>query len=154
MGARAFGGAAMLDARRSDEFSSLRSRICRAVHPAPSAPTSHGTCPRLSSRTYQTTFDGKPGFQTLLLGERYPVYLVDLPWTGRAGKACSRIHVESLEQHLLLVVFVFTNRVGLWVRKILKIGQTVFWAWLFEKTRRCWTSISATSMSSSRAEQC
>ena len=27
-----------------------------------------------STRTYQTTFDGKPGFQSLLLGERYPVY--------------------------------------------------------------------------------
>ena len=41
-----------------------------------------------STRSYQTTFDGQPGFQSIFLGDKYPVYLVDLPWTGRAGKAC------------------------------------------------------------------
>src|SRR6478672_9009303 len=41
-----------------------------------------------STRTYQTTFDGQPGFQSIFLADKYPVYLVDLPWTGRAGKAC------------------------------------------------------------------
>src|SRR5262245_580873 len=28
-------------------------------------------------RGYQTTFDGQPGFQTILLRDKYPVYLVD-----------------------------------------------------------------------------
>jgi hypothetical protein len=41
-----------------------------------------------SIRGFQTTFDGQPGFQSLLLGERFPVYLVDLPRTGRAGRSC------------------------------------------------------------------
>src|SRR3954447_21137769 len=34
-----------------------------------------------STRTYQTTFDGQPGFQSIFLADKYPVYLVDLPWT-------------------------------------------------------------------------
>jgi hypothetical protein len=41
------------------------------------------------TRGYQTTFDGKPGFQSIFLGEKYPVYLVDFPRTGRAGQGCA-----------------------------------------------------------------
>jgi hypothetical protein len=66
-----------------------------------------------STRTYQTTFDGKPGFQSLLLREKYPVYLVDLPWTGRAGKACSE-YTWNPVNNTFSARFVFTNRVGLW----------------------------------------
>lgn len=66
-----------------------------------------------SIRTYQTTFDGKPGFQSLLLREHYPVYLVDLPWTGRAGKACSE-YTWSPVNNTFSSRFVFTNRVGTW----------------------------------------
>jgi hypothetical protein len=66
-----------------------------------------------STRTYQTTFDGKPGFQSLLLDERYPVYLVDLPWTERAGKACSDTRGVPLTTPSRHGSF-FTNRVGLW----------------------------------------
>ena len=65
-----------------------------------------------SSRTYQTTFDGQPGFQSIFLGERYPVYLVDLPWTGRAGKACSE-YTWSPVNNTFSARFVFINRVGL-----------------------------------------
>jgi hypothetical protein len=66
-----------------------------------------------STRGYQTTFDGQPGFQSILLGEKYPVYLVDLPWTGRAGKACSEYTWNPVNPGFS-ARFVFTNRVGLW----------------------------------------
>jgi hypothetical protein len=66
-----------------------------------------------STRSYQTTFDGQPGFQSILLGEKYPVYLVDLPWTGRAGKACSEYTWNPVNAGFS-ARFVFTNRVGLW----------------------------------------
>ena len=66
-----------------------------------------------SARTYQTTFDGQPGFQTILLRKNYPVYLVDLPWTGRAGKACTEYTWNPVNP-TFSARFVFTNRVGLW----------------------------------------
>ena len=66
-----------------------------------------------STRSYQTTFDGQPGFQSILLGEKYPVYLVDLPWTGRAGKACTQYTWDPVNP-TFSARFVFTNRVGLW----------------------------------------
>ena len=66
-----------------------------------------------STRTYQTTFDGQPGFQSIFLADRYPVYLIDLPWTGRAGKACDE-YTWSPVNNTFSARFVFTNRVGLW----------------------------------------
>ena len=66
-----------------------------------------------STRTYQTTFDGQPGFQSIFLADKYPVYLVDLPWTGRAGKACYE-YTWSPVNNTFSARFVFTNRVGLW----------------------------------------
>jgi hypothetical protein len=47
------------------------------------------------------------------LGERYPVYLVDLPWTGRAGKACEEYTWDPVNPGFS-ARNVFTNRVGLW----------------------------------------
>jgi pimeloyl-ACP methyl ester carboxylesterase len=66
-----------------------------------------------SARTYQTTFDGRPGFQTIFLRRKYPVYLVDLPWTGRAGKACQEYTWNPVSPGFS-ARFVFTNRIGLW----------------------------------------
>jgi len=40
-----------------------------------------------SARTWETTFDGREGFQTLFLRRGYPVYLVDQPRRGRAGNS-------------------------------------------------------------------
>jgi hypothetical protein len=85
-----------------------------------------------SSRTYQTTFDGKPGFQALLLGERYPVYLVDLPWTGRAGKACSE-YTWSPVNNTFSARFVFTNRVGSWAPNTPASSQWFFPGVAFSK---------------------
>jgi pimeloyl-ACP methyl ester carboxylesterase len=62
------------------------------------------------TRGYQTTFDGQPGFQSIFLGERYPVYLVDFPRTGRAGQGCaSYTYTPNLNY-----TSVFQNRIGLW----------------------------------------
>lgn len=66
-----------------------------------------------STRTYQTTFDGQPAFQSIFLRDKYPVYLVDLPWTGRAGKACDP-YTWSPVNNTFSARFVFTNRVGTW----------------------------------------
>jgi hypothetical protein len=66
-----------------------------------------------STRTYQTTFDGQPGFQSIFLRDKYPVYLVDLPWTGRAGKGCDAYTWNPVNQGFS-ARFVFTNRVGTW----------------------------------------
>jgi hypothetical protein len=66
-----------------------------------------------STRSYETTFDGQPGFQSIFLGQKYPVYLVDLPWTGRAGKACSTYTWDPVSEGFS-ARFVFTNRVGTW----------------------------------------
>jgi hypothetical protein len=66
-----------------------------------------------SIKGYETTFDGQPGFQTIFLRDHYPVYLVDLPWTGRAGKACSTYTWNPVNNGFS-ARFVFQNRVGLW----------------------------------------
>lgn len=39
------------------------------------------------SKNWETTPDGREGFQTLFLRQRYPVYLIDQPRRGGAGKA-------------------------------------------------------------------
>ena len=41
-----------------------------------------------STKTWQTTFDGRDGFQNIFLRRGYPVYMTDLPQTGRAGQSC------------------------------------------------------------------
>ena len=37
-----------------------------------------------SAKTWQTTPDGRAGFQTIFLPHRFPVYLIDQPRRGRA----------------------------------------------------------------------
>ena len=38
-------------------------------------------------RAWQTTPDGREGFQNIFLRKRYPVYLVDQPRRGQAGRS-------------------------------------------------------------------
>jgi pimeloyl-ACP methyl ester carboxylesterase len=64
-------------------------------------------------RAYQTTFDGKPGFQTIFLKRRYPLYLVDLPRTGRAGQACEEYTYDGPVHLGWSSKFVFSNRLGI-----------------------------------------
>ncbi|WP_228432068.1 alpha/beta hydrolase [Chryseobacterium shigense] len=40
-----------------------------------------------SSRCWQTTPDGREGFQTIFLRKNYPVYLIDQPRRGNAGRS-------------------------------------------------------------------
>ena len=45
-----------------------------------------------STKTWQTTFDGREGFQEILLRRGFP--LTDLPRTGRAGQGCAPMAYE------------------------------------------------------------
>src|SRR5690606_27264176 len=63
------------------------------------------------TRGYQTTFDGQPGFQTIFLGQKYSVYLVDFPRTGRAGQGCVPY---TYTPDLNYSRNIFQNRIGLW----------------------------------------
>ena len=38
-----------------------------------------------STKTWDTTFDGREGFRHIFLRRGFPVYLTDLPRTGRGG---------------------------------------------------------------------
>ncbi len=40
-----------------------------------------------TARTWQTTADGREGFQTLFLRKQYPVYLIDQPRRGQGGRS-------------------------------------------------------------------
>jgi hypothetical protein len=42
-----------------------------------------------STKTWDTTFDGREGFRNIFLRRGFPVYLTDLPRTGRAGQGCA-----------------------------------------------------------------
>jgi pimeloyl-ACP methyl ester carboxylesterase len=64
-------------------------------------------------RGYMTTWDGQPGFQTIFLKQNYPVYLVDLPWTGRAGLACQNYTWDGPTHVGYSSKFVFSNRLGI-----------------------------------------
>ena len=44
-----------------------------------------------STKTWQTTFDGREGFQPIFLRRGWPVYLIDLPRQGRATWGCVEI---------------------------------------------------------------
>ena len=47
-----------------------------------------------SGRSWETTADGREGFQTLFLRMGYPVYLVDQPRRGRAGNSLEAATIE------------------------------------------------------------
>ena len=42
------------------------------------------------SKTWETTPDGREGFQNIFLRRRFPVYLIDQPRRGRAGRSTER----------------------------------------------------------------
>ena len=47
-----------------------------------------------STKTWDTTFDGREGFRNIFLRRGFPVYLTDLPRTGRAGQGCAPVRYE------------------------------------------------------------
>jgi hypothetical protein len=66
-----------------------------------------------STKTWQTTFDGRAGFQEIFVRRGFPVYLTDLPRTGRAGQGCAP---TAYEPRLNNDQASFTSwRLGLWL---------------------------------------
>jgi pimeloyl-ACP methyl ester carboxylesterase len=64
-----------------------------------------------SARSWETTPDGREGFQTLFLRRGYPVYLVDQPRRGRAGNSTVATTIEATPYDQL---FFDQFRIGIW----------------------------------------
>lgn len=64
-----------------------------------------------SARSWETTSDGREGFQTLFLRKHYPVYLVDQPRRGRAGNSTVATTIEPTPYDQL---FFDQFRIGAW----------------------------------------
>ena len=63
------------------------------------------------SKTWETTPDGREGFQTIFLRRRFPVYLVDQPRRGNAGRATVSASINSTpDEQMWFDIF----RVGIW----------------------------------------
>lgn len=48
-----------------------------------------------TARTWQTTPDGREGFQNLFLRKRYPVYLIDQPRRGQGGRSPQPVAINA-----------------------------------------------------------
>jgi hypothetical protein len=69
----------------------------------------HGHGP--SGKTWETTPDGREGFQTLFLRRRFPVYVVDQPRRGRASRSTVPLSLPAApDEQLWFGIF----RLGLW----------------------------------------
>lgn len=64
-----------------------------------------------SGRSWETTPDGREGFQTLFLRRGYPVYVVDQPRRGRAGNSMVAAAIEPAPNDQL---FFDQFRIGKW----------------------------------------
>ncbi len=64
-----------------------------------------------SSKTWETTADGREGFQNIFLRRRFPVYLIDQPRRGNAGRSMVETTVKPIpDEQLWFNQF----RVGIW----------------------------------------
>jgi hypothetical protein len=64
-----------------------------------------------SGRSWETTSDGREGFQTIFLRRGFPVYLVDQPRRGRAGNSTIAATIEPAPNDQL---FFDQFRIGKW----------------------------------------
>ena len=64
-----------------------------------------------SARSWETTSDGREGFQTIFLRRGFPVYLVDQPRRGRAGNSTVASTIEPTPNDQL---FFDQFRIGKW----------------------------------------
>lgn len=64
-----------------------------------------------SARSWETTSDGREGFQTVFLRRGFPVYLVDQPRRGRAGNSTVATAIEPTPNDQL---FFDQFRIGKW----------------------------------------
>ncbi len=64
-----------------------------------------------SGKTWETTPDGREGFQTIFLRRRFPVYVIDQPRRGRAARSTQTMNVTAApEDQLWFGIF----RLGVW----------------------------------------
>lgn len=64
-----------------------------------------------SARSWQTTPDGREGFNTLMLRRGFGTYLVDLPGRGRAGRTTAEMEIKPLaDEQFWFDIF----RIGQW----------------------------------------
>ena len=64
-----------------------------------------------SGKTWETTPDGREGFQNIFLRRRFPVYLVDQPRRGRASRSTVPMNLTaSADEQLWFGIF----RLGVW----------------------------------------
>jgi hypothetical protein len=66
-----------------------------------------------STKTWQTTFDGREGFQGIFLRRGFPVYLTDLPQTGTGGPGLRAHRLRAPAQQRPGLVHEW--RLGLWL---------------------------------------
>jgi pimeloyl-ACP methyl ester carboxylesterase len=63
------------------------------------------------SKTWETTPDGREGFQNIFLRRRYPVYLIDQPRRGNAGRSMAEAVITPVpDEQFWFNVF----RIGVW----------------------------------------
>jgi hypothetical protein len=64
-----------------------------------------------SAKTWESTPDGREGFQNIFLRQRYAVYLLDQPRRGRAGKSTAPVDMPATpDEQMWFGVF----RLGVW----------------------------------------
>ena len=63
------------------------------------------------SKTWETTPDGREGFQTIFLRRRFPVYLIDQPRRGNAGRGTVSATIPATPDEQM---WFDTFRVGIW----------------------------------------
>ncbi len=64
-----------------------------------------------SAKTWETTPDGREGFQTLFLRRKFPVYLLDQPRRGRAARSTQSLTIAATpDEQLWFGIF----RLGVW----------------------------------------
>ena len=64
-----------------------------------------------SAKTWETTPDGREGFQNIFLRRRFPVYLIDQPRRGRAARGTQSINITATpDEQLCFGIF----RLGAW----------------------------------------
>ncbi|NML39180.1 alpha/beta hydrolase [Chitinophaga sp. G-6-1-13] len=63
------------------------------------------------TKTWETTPDGREGFQTIFLRRRFPVYLIDQPRRGHGGKSPEPVNIApTADDQLWFGIF----RLGVW----------------------------------------
>lgn len=64
-----------------------------------------------SAKTWETTPDGREGFQTIFLRRKFPVYLIDQPRRGRAARSTQPLTLSAApDEQLWFGIF----RLGVW----------------------------------------